>query len=663
MLFKLALKNIKRSLKNYAIYFFTLIIGVAIFYIFNSIESQTVMLSLGKSTRDIIELMTKIISGLSIFISIVFGFLIIYANRFLMKRRKREFGIYMILGMSKKQITKVLLGETICIGIISLIIGLVIGVGCSQVMSIIVGNMFDANMDKFKFVFSLEACLKTLVYFGIIYFMVLVFNTIQISRGQLINLLISDKKNEEVKLKNPIICTIVFIISVGLLTYAYYNVTVGADNLKTTGSVLLQMFIGAGTTFLIFWSLSGLLLKIVVSCKSIYFKKLNSFTLKEISSKINTTVFSSTIICLMLFVTICIFSTAFTLNNNNKEKMNELLPMDIQINTNSNKSINDELLASNINIENDFKDVLEFNVYKSDQLTIGDTYGNEYQGVSESFLNTPEEIIKLSDYNKLAKLYNLPTYDLNNEYVVVCNYEDVKDNRNINIKNKPSVSLNNEIYQSKYDQCQDGFLIMSSSHANSGFYVFPDEAVNNFDVSSHYLIANYNVRNKDKYDEVIVSNIDKLRSNGIYVNTRLDIYSTTIGNGAMTIFVGLYLGVVFLISCAAIIALKELSQSIDNKGKYQILKRLGVSNKMINQALFKQIAVYFFFPLVLAIIHSFFGIQVGEMMMNSTSTSFSSLINSILSTMGIIIIIYGGYFILTYLCSKNIINDDQINGK
>ena len=241
MLFNLSLKNIKKSLKNYAIYFFTLILGVAIFYIFNSIESQTVMLKLSNSTKDIIQLINNILSGVSVFVSFILGFLIVYANQFLMKRRKKEFGIYMTLGMSKKQISKILLVETIVIGLISLIVGLILGIALSQVMSIIVANMFEADMSKFTFVFSISTTIKTIIYFGIMYLLVLVFNTIQVNRQQLIKLLIVNKQNEEIKLKNSFVCILIFIGAAVLLSYAYYNVTAGADNLTEEFSVFLQM--------------------------------------------------------------------------------------------------------------------------------------------------------------------------------------------------------------------------------------------------------------------------------------------------------------------------------------------------------------------------------------------------------------------------------------
>ena len=170
MLYKLSLKNIKKSFKDYAIYFFTLILGVAIFYVFNAIDSQTVMLDVTSSTGEIIKLMIEMLSGVSVFVSFILGFLIIYASRFLMKRRNKEFGIYLTLGMSKRKISMILFFETLFIGIISLVIGLGIGVILSQFMSLLVANMFEANLKEFVFTFSMSACLKTMIYFGIMYF-------------------------------------------------------------------------------------------------------------------------------------------------------------------------------------------------------------------------------------------------------------------------------------------------------------------------------------------------------------------------------------------------------------------------------------------------------------------------------------------------------------
>ena len=154
MLCKLSIKNIKKSMKDYAIYFFTLILGVAIFYVFNALGSQTVMLDVSSSTEELIELMMTMLSGVSVFVSFILGFLIIYASRFLIKRRNKEFGIYLTLGMSKRKISMILFFETLFIGIISLVVGLGIGIILSQLMSLVVANMFEANLTKFAFVFT-----------------------------------------------------------------------------------------------------------------------------------------------------------------------------------------------------------------------------------------------------------------------------------------------------------------------------------------------------------------------------------------------------------------------------------------------------------------------------------------------------------------------------
>lgn len=507
MLFKLSIKNITKSIKDYAIYFFTLVLGVAIFYVFNAIDSQTVMLNVSSSTSEIIRLMTTILGGVSVFVSFILGFLIIYASRFLIKRRNKEFGIYLTLGMSKRKISLILFFETLIIGVISLGVGLALGVVLSQLMSILVANMFEADLTKFQFTFSSSAALKTLLYFSIMYLIVMIFNTIIVNKCKLIDLLHGNKKSEKVKLKNPIICTVVFIIAVIALSYAYYLVTDGFSTsplMNTINGILLPIAIGCISTFLIFWSLSGLILKIVMHLKKYYYKGLNSFTIRQISSKINTTVFSMTIICLMLFFTICIFSSALSLKNSLSSNLKDLAPVDIQ-----------------------------------------------FSKLQESLSKEEKE-----------------------------NVEDIV-----------STIMNN-----------------------------------------HF--------NKDTL---------------LTYNTKIDIYESSIGLGAMVTFVGLYLGIIFLISSAAILALKELSESTDNKERFNMLRKIGTDDKMINKALFNQIAVFFLFPLLLAIIHSIFGIEFANYILKTMGTE--SLLSSIILTAVFLVVIYGGYFLVTYYCSKTIIKE------
>lgn len=659
MLFNLSIKNIKQSFKDYAIYFVTLILGVAIFYIFNALETQTVMLQINDTAKDIVKMMNNILSGVSIFVSFVLGFLIVYANRFLMKRRKREFGIYLTLGMSKFQVSKILIFETIIIGLISLVMGLIVGIGLSQIMSIVVANMFEADMQQFTFVLSTNALFKSCLYFGIMYLLVIVFNTIQVNRQQLLQLIVSHQQSEMIRIKNPGICIIVFIIAVLLLSYAYYNVTSNASSLVSFFSVILQMIYGALATYLIYWSLAGLLLYFIKLKKNTYFKRLNSFTLKQISSKINTAVLSSTVICLLLFLTICIFSSAVALNNTANEEIDQLAPADVcmYIDTKANNITVEQYLKNHqIDISADLSASYSFNTYYSSQLTYGTTYGNIYSDVSESFLNETQRIVKVGDYNQVAKLYHLPEYNLNdNEYVVVGNYSNSMNMINLWLREKPDIVLNDKIYHSKFTQCQNGFLMMQSSPMDMGFFVVPDNAVNNMMIDASYLIGNYDASSRDQRNE-IDQKITDYTSDTLIISTKIQIATANTGSGAMVIFIGLYIGIVFLISCAAILALRELSQAIDNKEKYQILRKIGVDEKMINHSIFIQIAIYFLLPLILALIHSIFGLQVCTLMLESVGRL--DLTRATLTTAIFLVLIYGGYFVITYWCSKNIIKEN-----
>lgn len=684
MLFKLSIKNITKSIKDYAIYFFTLVLGVAIFYVFNAIDSQTVMLNVSSSTSEIIRLMTTILGGVSVFVSFVLGFLIIYASRFLIKRRNKEFGIYLTLGMSKRKISLILFFETLIIGVISLGVGLALGIVLSQLMSILVANMFEADLTKFQFTFSSSAALKTLLYFSIMYLIVMIFNTIIVNKCKLIDLLHGNKKSEKVKLKNPIICTIVFIIAVIALSYAYYLVTDGFGTsplMNTISGILIPIALGCVSTFLIFWSLSGLILKIVMHLKKYYYKGLNSFTIRQISSKINTTVFSMTIICLMLFFTICIFSSALSIKNSLSGNLKDLAPVDIQfsklqqLSDEEEESFSKDIIEDynttvkdtlqRLDVYKYLKEVVDINTYRVEEITLKDSFGDQIEQIGKDYpllaYQDKETLIKLSDYNRLAKLYNKKELTLkDNEYVIIANYKMMAGIRNISLKNNTKLTINGKDYYPKYQECQDGFIELSGSATNTGVIILPDNALEGIHPYKNILAANYQADTKEEKENVedIVSTIINNHFNKdtlLSYNTKIDIYASSVGLGAMVTFVGLYLGIIFLISSAAILALKELSESTDNKERFNMLRKIGTDEKMINKALFNQIAVFFLFPLLLAIIHSIFGIEFANYILKTMGTE--SLLSSIILTAVFLVVIYGGYFLVTYYCSKTIIKE------
>ncbi len=683
MLFKLSIANIVKSFKDYTIYFFTLILGVAIFYVFNAIESQTVLLNVTSSTNEIIGLMTNILSGVSVFVSFILGFLIIYASRFLIKRRNKEFGVYLTLGMSKRKISIILFIETLIIGLLSLAVGLGLGILLSQLMSLLVANMFDADMTKFSFIFSNDAFLKTLIYFGIMYLIVMFFNTFMISKCRLIELLNSEKKSEKVHLKNPIVSSIVFVISCIVLSRAYYMVTAGIQELETVDKIFLPIIMGSVSTFFIFWSLSGLILKLCMSIKSLYYRGLNSFILRQFSSKINTMVFSMTVICLMLFVTICILSSSLSIKNSLSANLKELAPVDIQFSKRVDYTLEntanrgeDELALLNLNVVDTLKNMgidttefidesVEINIFSTPDLTIADTFGPKLNEILANYrylnIHSQEKIISISEYNELAKLYELEQLDIESgEYIIIADFDPFVKIRNEVLAEHQNIEVFGHILKPKYEKCQKGFVEISSNHINDGILIVPDNVLADIKPVQNIFVGNYKMTKKEDKIELERQLEKKLKENDenftlIKGNSKLIIAEASIGLGAMATFIGLYLGIIFLLSSAAILALKELSESADNKKRFKMLRKIGVDEQLINKALFRQIAIFFATPLILAVIHSYFGMKFSIFILETFGTR--ELMRSIIMTVVFLLVIYGSYFLITYFSSKTIIKE------
>ena len=696
MLFKLSIRNMKKSFKDYAIYFLTLVLGVAIFYMFNSIDSQQAMLEVSESTRSIIKLMISLLGYVSVFVAVVLGLLIVYANNSLINRRKKEFGIYMTLGMGKRQISKIILIETILVGIVSLIVGLIIGIFASQFMSILVAKMFEADMSKFQFVFSKDACIKTCIYFAVMYVAVMFFNTFTVSKYKLIDLLNANKKNENVKIKNPIICILVFLGAVSILGYAYWKVTGDVSSITTADKILQPILMGIVGTVAVFWSLSGFIIQIVQKMKNVYFKNTNMFVLRQINNKINTMVISMSVICLMLFMTISILSSSLALRNTMQRELVEMTPVDLNLYKTANlpekylqygtygKEITSTVEAmadSRISITetlknngldmNVLKDIVEITVYSTDDLTWKDFFGDKYAEIktrySNLLYNTAEQIVKISDYNKIAKLYGINQYELNNdEYIVLCDFDSQKELRDEALKDGNNVlNIVGKQYKSKYNECKTGYIQMSTNHTNTGIVLVPDDCNLTEDMKEQYLLAaNYNSDTKEEIEKIFVDNnselLQNLEKNGLNIDGRskISIMESSIGLATIVTFIAIYLGIIFLIASSAILALKQLTDSSDNRQRYTILRKIGCDEKMINKALFRQIGIFFGVPLVLAIIHSIFGIQFAITIMSGLASK-KDLLPSAIATVIIIGIIYGIYFLATYLGSKNIIKEDE----
>lgn len=655
-LFNISLKNIRKSFKNYLIFFITTIFGVAIFYVFNSLSDQAVMLKINESNVSLIDTLGRVMSVISVFVAVVLGFLIVYANTFLIKRRNKEFGIYLILGMGKVKVAAILIIETVVIGIISMAAGLIVGIAASQGMSILITNLFEADLTKFRFVVSEAAIMKTILYFCIMYGVVLILDIIVSGSRRLINLINSGKKGEKEINRNPVLCVIVFIIACILLGTAYYKVTAGMKTIDSFAGVAAQIVKGIVGTFLLMFSISGLFLLLVRTKKNFYYKKLNAFTTREISSKINTAVFSAGIISLMMFFSICCLSTVFSVKKSIDNNIKKLIPVDIQYETlHTSDAANDppidELVDKLVKDKSNLEDMFTVNIYHM--------YNND-----NFYYNRIYEYMHVSDYNKVARRFGNEEIELkDDEYAVIGNMEQMMGKNYL----KPDgaiITINGKEYKPQSEDMHYGFVYIDNYENCYGMYIVPDDVdFSNDNVHIEVLMADlkgdkktYKDTNKKLYfDDVVYG----AREGRYYMNVycKYEIINRSTRLTVVLVFVGIYLGIVFIIAGAAILSLKLLSESVRNKEKYTILRKIGVDNRMIKKSVFTQCMIYFGLPLSVAVIHSVFGIQTCTKILGFYGKS--GLLYSILVTALIIVLIYGGYALATYLGSIRILSEKQ----
>ena len=660
MLFSLSVKNFSKSIRDYSIYFFTMILGVAVFYIFNAIETQTAMMEVSQTKAAIIDSMNGIMSGVSIFVSLVLGYLIVYASRFMLKKRKREFGIYLTLGMGRIRLAAMLWLETIWMGLISLAVGLLAGMGISQLMSLIVSNLFQADVSRYEFVISGEAVGKSILYFLLIYLVVMIFNTLSVSRARLAEFLTAGRKKEKNFLKKPLFSGLVFLLAAVMLGTAYYNVTANQQAMTTETDVLTQVLLGILGTFLVFWSLSGFLMTAAGKFRKLYYRRLNSFAVGELSNKLNSTVMACSVICLLLFMTICLLFTTIARKEYKDQEAAKLAPVSVSMSKEmtDSQSIFDIMEVRGISME-DFQDLVSVYTYHLDEVTnytlIGESYGEEYD-------DQKAEVMKVGDYNRAARVYHMPEYKLEeDEYLIVADQEGAVYIRNRGLADDREITIKGKSYHAKENTCQDGYLLMSYQPQNSGILLVPDSVkLREEEQYKNYVMGDYRNKSREFAQEMDqnfaqILNPEQSTYETVQVTTQSAIYDDSIGTSAMYIFLGLYLGICFLISGSAVLALKILSDSADSKGKYQILQKLGCEEKEIRRALRRQNGLIFLMPLLLAAVHSIFGIQVCREMLSIYGSQGSALAMGV--TLALTGFIYGGYFLLSHKCAVKIVKE------
>ena len=671
MLSKIALKNIKKSFKDYSIYFLTLTFAVCIFYSFNSLDSQMAIAKMNAVQTGYVEVMKNLMAGVSIFVSVILGALIIYATNFLIKKRKKEFGIYMMLGMGKWKISKILIIETLFVGAISLIAGLLLGIFLSQGLSLLTVKMFLVDLSQYKFVVSWKAIGRSILYFGLIYLVVIIFNTLVISKYKLIDLINSSRKSEKITVRSAGLSFTILIASIVILVVAYYLASV--TNLDFNDyRFLTSIFLGIIGTLGFFFGASSVLLLILKKSDNLYYNNLNTFTIRQITNKFNTNFISMAVICLMLFVTIGILTTGLSMKKSFEGITKKFTPYDLSCSLNKdNEESNipiEEALAKYHIILDENTEYITMNTYMID-FSIKDLLGKYTDTGSELINFNPvfekAQVISVTDFNKNRKLLGKKELSLNdNEIYISSNLESMIPTIEGFLKENNEIIIDGKSYYIKEKKVLDDSLGTTGASNNIFSFIVPDDFCNKLTADSEYININYVGEGKDRKKAEVAKILEEYMTLEpgvigddikLLAMSREIAYDSSVGMSTIILFVAIYIGIVFLLSSAVVLAIQQLAQCNDSLERYEVLRKIGASRRQINKSILVEVLTFFIMPLSLAIIHSIVGINIVEEYLQNFG-NYDILISSLITAL-IFVIVYGGYFYATYIGYRNAIDD------
>ncbi|MEG0477066.1 MAG: ABC transporter permease [Raoultibacter sp.] len=709
---KLALRNIKRSLRDYGIYFVTLVFGVAVFYAFNAVQSQSILFDLeNDASAAIFEMTGQYLGGFSVLIACVLGFLVIYANRYLIRRRKHEFGIYLTLGMKPSHVSHIVLLETFLVGLVSLAVGLFVGIILAQGLSFVTAGLFAIPMTQYQFVFSPTACLQTLVCFALIYVVVALFNTISVSRYKLIDLLGARSKNEGFHARNPWLSLLLFLAAVGLIGAAYFVlVDSGLNEINEQFALATGLMIVG--TILFFYALSGFVIVAIQRTRGIYFKGLAMFTLRQIASKVTTAFLSLSLVCIMLFFSITTFSVgmgmvdAFTSGTKQGTLYDATLAARVFLNETAAapSSGGEEPSPAAIARAQDVSaDAQAYNYDIAAKLApeigtwndfVGESYQMDlyyYEGLSYAMLfdaldyhleneNQDEmmrnlggmQLLGVSQVNALRQATGNPPVKLGEDEYAVNETTDVAKEFSQRLANyTQGITIGSTTLKSATTTLVNQPLSVSGFANDASQIIVPDAVIAALDSAPYvsYLNINYSV-DRSAGDAALQAGLaqalppsEKAQANNSTFDLRPWPVTTTYtsdemlaqadGFRMMITYLALYIGFIFLITTAAVLAIQQLSETSDSIARYRMLAQIGCDRRMLSRSLMAQVLIYFLTPLGLAIAHAACAISV---ISNSLFQNLGvSIVGPVIMTVVLVVVVYGSYLLVTYFAARGII--------
>lgn len=708
MLAKLAFGNLRKSIRDYAVYFVTLVLGVAVFYAFNTISDQADFLK--PEYGDLIGMLGDILMGLTVFLALVLGFLMVYANNYLVRRRKQELGLYQVLGMRRSQVSGILTLETLMASLVSLGVGLLVGVLLSQVLVFVTAALFHEQVTAFQFRFSFEALGLTLLCFGIMFVVMLLLNLRTLGKVKLVDLMGAEHANESMKVRSLPLSVALFVVAcvcigVGYVRFLRDGLPItDVTGTETTQFVITTVLVFVGT-LLFFYAVAGFLLVACQRFRRLYWSGLNMFTLRQLSARINTTSLSMGVIALILFLAITSVTGGMSICNAMSGNIEQHTPVDASVNIvfygdHPASSLEGDDGTAAATATQDFAALMAGAGY--DLGTVGDTcqltvYSAANQlddpgsltlsaihaatgaplpaGMENSNSDTTGlDLMAQSNYNAWRAFLGLEPVELGqNGYLLTCDMgNQIVDFYNGMLAAGYPVSIGGrELLPAQPAAITDrsATLSISSVGSNAGTLVVPDEVAQACTPYAAFVNVLYTV-GADEADAFVNDLHANFDSSGVFVEngkhvafvstcfTETENWSQMNGMTGIVSYMAIYIGFVLVISCAAILAIQQLSSTSDSQGRYRLLSELGCPQRLIYRSLLVQALVYFIFPLVVAIVHSLVALQVVVKLVSlfgGIDIAQTSLLAVVL-----FVVVYGGYLFVTYRVARGVVRTSLV---
>ena len=714
MLCKLAWGNVRRAGRDYLVYLITLALGITVFYAFNTISEQATSAGIGKELGDTIA---GIVSGLTIFLAAVMGFLMVYANNFIMKRRKQQFGLYQVLGMGRGQVALIMTLETAIVSLGALAIGLACGIGLSQLMTFFTASLFRTQIANFHFFVSADAALFTVECLAAIFFVTLVFNLRVVAKAKVIDLMGARRSNETVAVRNPWVSAALFVMGCVLVGVAYARlVHDGLPVMMDSQEEMSHFYITTGLvvvgTILLFFGLSGFLLKALQAARGLWWRGLNMFTLRQLAAKVNTVSMSMAVISMILFLAFTSVTTGMSIANVMNEGVERGTPADYTtlVAYHSPTAIRElqkpeltEGLASTtrpvdvldaatqaqhangstVNLAAIAGTSVQVDVYDAAPATGEQPLVSTAEFARATGKTLPQAANTGDDRDSAMGIMSESTY---NHYLAFRGKEGVSlgadgylvtsdlgasvvDIYNAALAAGHEVTLGGHTLRPARTAVDEGastFVNMATGN-NTGTLVVPDEVLAslNLPIQYSYLLLDYPAGSD-------ASAIDKKFGNAanygtvtdaagqdvgsfLLSSTRISIYESTDSTNGLISYLSIYIGFVLVVACGAILTIQQLSGVADAQPSYRLLAELGTDAASLHRSLLAQQAVFFAFPLVVALTHSAVALHV---IIDVVETVGALTIGGTVGlACAIFVAAYGGYFLLTYAMGAGMVRE------